>query len=258
MKSMWTKPPDLKGVLFDKDGTLVDFSRTWTGIIKRSARIASAGNVTLERELLVACGTDPATGTTAPDSLFASGNTLEIAERMRQLGSPLTVPDLVRQMDELFVRGSSDAVAITDLVDVFEKIKSLGLLIGIASSDNEASIRITLQSLGIAGTVDFVAGYDSGHGVKPEPGMVRAFCAHAGCTPSQVLLVGDNRHDLEMGRAAGCGGNIGVLSGTGTAATLETLADVLLSDVGKLPDLLFDNGRSRSVPNGEIHDETGH
>jgi len=61
-----------------------------------------------------------------------------------------------------------------------------------------------------------------------------------------------------MGRAAGCGGNIGVLSGTGTAATLETLADVLLSDVGKLPDLLFDNGRSRSVPNGEIHDETGH
>lgn len=237
---MWTGALDLKGVLFDKDGTLVDFSRTWTGIIKRSARIASGGNELLEQELLAACGTDPVTGTTAPDSLFASGNTREIAERMCQLGSPFTVPDLTRQMDELFANGSRNAVAITDLAVLFEEIRKLGLVIGIASSDGEASIRVTLQTLGISGYVDFIAGYDSGYGVKPDPGMVFGFCDHARCAPSQILIVGDNRHDMEMGRAAGCGGVVGVLSGTGTASTLEPLADTLLADVGKLPDLLLD------------------
>jgi len=237
---MWTKPPDLKGVLFDKDGTLVDFSRTWTGIIKRSARIASGGNETLQHELLAACGTDPVTETTAPDSLFASGNTREIAERMCQLGSPFTVPELTRQLDELFASGSRNAVAITDLPTLFEEIRKLGLVIGIASSDGETSIQVTLQALGISRYVDFIAGYDSGYGVKPDPGMVFGFCDHARCAPSQVLIVGDNRHDMEMGRAAGCGGVVGVLSGTGTAATLEPLVDVLLPDVGKLPDLLVD------------------
>ena len=56
--------------------------------------------------------------------------------------------------------------------------------------------------------------------------------------PDQVLMVGDNRHDLEMGRAAGAGGVIGVLTGTGTAETLALHADRIIESVAELPALL--------------------
>jgi phosphoglycolate phosphatase len=53
-------------------------------------------------------------------------------------------------------------------------------------------------------------------------------------------MVGDNRHDLEMGRAGGVGLNVGVLSGTGTRETLLPLADVVLNSVSDLPAYLLD------------------
>jgi phosphoglycolate phosphatase len=48
-------------------------------------------------------------------------------------------------------------------------------------------------------------------------------------------MVGDNRHDLEMARAAGAGLAVGVLSGTGSRKTLGGLADVILESVADLP-----------------------
>jgi phosphoglycolate phosphatase len=51
-------------------------------------------------------------------------------------------------------------------------------------------------------------------------------------------MVGDNRHDMEMARAAGAGMAIGVLSGNGTRDTLSPLADVLIESVADLPGLL--------------------
>jgi len=57
-------------------------------------------------------------------------------------------------------------------------------------------------------------------------------------SPSQIAMVGDNRHDMDMARAAGAGAAIGVLSGTGSHQTLTEVADVLIASVADLPDLL--------------------
>ena len=50
-------------------------------------------------------------------------------------------------------------------------------------------------------------------------------------------MVGDSAHDLIAGRAAGmqC---VGVLTGTATRADLAPLADVVLPDIGHIPDWL--------------------
>ena len=47
-------------------------------------------------------------------------------------------------------------------------------------------------------------------------------------------MIGDTTADMRMGRAAGVGFNIGVLSGVGSAALLAPLADVLLPSVAQL------------------------
>ena len=90
---------------------------------------------------------------------------------------------------------------------------------------------------GVIELFDFVAGFDSGHGGKPEPGMLLAFARVAGLAPSAVLMVGDSRHDLIAGRRAGMA-TLAVLTGVAEAADLADLADAVRPDIGHLPTLL--------------------
>ena len=71
--------------------------------------------------------------------------------------------------------------------------------------------------------------------------MVTAFVDHLGVSAEAVMMVGDNTHDLEAGRAAGAR-TVGVLTGDTDHDTLSPLADYILPSVTALPDLLQDIG----------------
>jgi phosphoglycolate phosphatase len=229
---------DLAAILFDKDGTLIDYEKTWAPINRRAACIAASGNEDLERAILEVCGIDPVSGRTIPDSLFAAGNASEIALRMVSVGSPIPPDILAGKLDSLFLEAAGKAIAVTDLRRLFTRLKQDGYRLGIASSDSEAAIRRTAISQEIADQLDFIAGYDSGFGTKPEPGMVHGFCRKIGCEPAKVAVVGDNLHDLVMARAAGAGLAVAVLSGTGTRATLPDHADICIATIAELPEIL--------------------
>ncbi len=234
-ESDWTS---VAGVLFDKDGTLLRYDESWGPVNREAARIAAAGDPELEIKLLSAGGMDPVSGHTRADSLLAAGNAAEIAAGFVAAGSPLEPAELTRLLDELFVRGAEWAVPVTDLDAFFGRLKASGLRLGVASSDNEKAIRQTAARFGFDRHLDFIAGYDSGHGVKPGPGMLLAFCEAVGLHPSQVAMVGDNNHDMHMGKAAGAGIKVAVLTGTGSRDTLAAAADICLSDITALATLL--------------------
>ena len=65
-----------------------------------------------------------------------------------------------------------------------------------------------------------------------------AFCEQLELDAHSVVVVGDNRHDIEMGRNAQAGLCVGVLTGTSTRAELENIADIVLDDIGGLPGVL--------------------
>lgn len=234
----WKLGSEIKAILFDKDGTLVDFDKTWAHTNRKAALLAADGDAVLADALLIACGMDPQTGKTKADSMFAAANANEIAAHMVTHGSPVETERLARLLDQAFIEGADTPWPICDLDLLMRTLTRAELSIGIASSDGEASIRRTVEVLGIETHVSFIAGYDSGHGPKPQPGMLHAYARHLGLAPSQVAMVGDNRHDMEMARASGAGAAIGVLSGTGSHQTLSELADVLIGSVAELPALL--------------------
>lgn len=232
------KKAEIAGILFDKDGTLLDFDASWGPVNRMVALIAAHGDEALADRLLIACGMDPVTGTIVPDSLFASANTREIAEGMIAAGAVVPFETLVPKIDDCFAEAARLSVPITELEPLFARLHGRGLRLGIASSDNERSIRIAAERFGILPYLDFIAGYDSGHGSKPHAGMVLGFCAATGLAPAEVAVVGDNNHDLHMGMNAGAGLKVGVLSGTGSRETLTEHADAVLADITALETVL--------------------
>ena len=229
----------IRGILFDKDGTLLDFSATWEPVYRVAAEKAARGDARLAERLLLAGGHDPQLNRLAGNSVLAAGTSHEIAAVWRD-----HVPDwehaaLTRMLDRLFLdEGQHSSVPVPGLAATLARLKARGLTLGIATSDSRAGIEATLESFDVLGHFSFLAGYDSGHGVKPGPGMVHAFCQSCGLEPREVAVVGDNLHDLHMGRAADAGLVIGVLTGTGERDALAAQADHVLDSIAGLEALL--------------------
>ncbi len=233
------KTDEINGVVFDKDGTLTDYHLTWSPLNEAAAALAADGDPALIAHLLDLGGRDPRTGRVRGGSLLAAADTREIAEVWSAAGARHDVDTLERGMDEIFEAGAERAIAVTAIGDLFRRLQSRGLRLGVATSDSEAGARATLRRLGVDDTNNlFVAGYDSGHGRKPSSGMVDAFCAINGLAPRTVAVVGDNLHDIRMGRAAGCGLCIGVLTGASAREELVSEADYVLDSVAALEEFL--------------------
>ncbi len=140
----------IAGILFDKDGTLLGYDESWGPVNRELAAIAAEGDATLADRLLLACGMDPVTGHVQPDSLLAAGNTAQIAEGLIAAGSRCEGHDLTRRLDALFTEAAGKSVAVTDLKAFFSRLKGRGFRLGVASSDNEASIRETARRFDFA------------------------------------------------------------------------------------------------------------
>lgn len=230
----------IAAILFDKDGTLLGYDASWGPVNRELAQIAAQGDAELADRLLSSCGMDPVTGHVKADSLLAAGNTAEIATGLVAAGSPCDVTELTARLDTLFTAAASKSVAVTDLKSFFARLKARGYKLGIASSDNENSIRETARRFGFEDNVDFIAGYDSGYGTKPQPGMVLSFCDAIGLAPERVAVVGDNNHDLHMARSAGAGLRIAVLTGTGSRESLSADSHYCFDDITGIETLLPD------------------
>src|SRR5690606_7038449 len=69
---------EIKGILFDKDGTLVDFEATWFAIGDALAMQAAGGDRLRADALMEAAGYDFAARRFRPDSVFAAGTNADI------------------------------------------------------------------------------------------------------------------------------------------------------------------------------------
>lgn len=230
----------IKAILFDKDGTLLDYHATWTGINLRAALAAASGDTVLVKRLLTVADADPETGRAHPGGLFAAGNTSEIVDAWIDAGITLPRDALIEAVDVIFTDAMRSAVPIVGGREMIQALHAQGYVMGVASSDSETAIGVFLEHAGLAPYFTFIAGYDSGFGHKPAPGMLTAFCSAIDIDPAQSAVVGDNVQDLQLARSGGAGMGIGVLSGTGTEAVLAPLADVVIADISHLERVFAD------------------
>ncbi|MEM9010207.1 MAG: HAD family hydrolase [Pseudomonadota bacterium] len=225
----------IRGVLFDKDGTLFDFHATWDGWCAQLIADLAGGDTALTARLAEALAFDRAAATLRPESPVIAGTPVEVVDHLLPL-LPLLPGWEARALVEHIVESSLSAPlsAAVPLDALMARLRAAELILGVATNDAEAAARAQLDAAGIEDAMSFVAGSDSGHGAKPDPGMLHAFCHSAGLAPAAVAMVGDSTHDLLAGAAAGmcC---VGVLTGAAAAEVLSPHADVVLPDIGHLP-----------------------
>ncbi|MDQ2633332.1 MAG: HAD family hydrolase [Pseudomonadota bacterium] len=230
---------EIKGILFDKDGTLVDFQKTWYTLADLMALRAADGDRAGADALMASAGYDHERHCFRGDSVFAAGTNADIVALWYPLADETRRRELTLYFDTFTAeQGALQSVPLPGSQEAIASLHRSGFRLGIATNDSTSGAEKTLVALGIAQMFDAAYGYDAVANPKPAPDTVVAFCDLTGLKSAEIAMVGDNRHDLEMAKAGGAGLAVAVLSGTGTREALAPLADVVLDSVVDLPAYL--------------------
>ena len=225
----------IKAVLFDRDGTLTDFDRTWGPAIALVLQDLARGDGALLETLEALAMFDVAQARfTGPSILKVQSPKDYSAGWAEVIGEPDPQAMLERIETILLEHCDRTVTPFDGVVDTLTALNLSGLPLGIATNGTEASARKQMQALGLAGAFGFLAGYDSGHGSKPEPGQLLAFARHTGLEPGEIAMVGDSLHDMHAAKAAGMM-RIAVTTGAIPRERLVDEADLVIE---RMSDLL--------------------
>ena len=223
---------NIRGVIFDKDGTLFDFQSTW-GIWTAQvlARIAGSDEALLQ-QLAEALGYDTQTRRVQPGSVIVAATPMEIAAVVKDCIPALSQTQICDWLNE--EAKTAPQVLVTDLHRLTAELRRINLGLCVMTNDAEAPARAHLASVQASGLFDFVIGSDSGFGAKPQAAPLLALADKMEIPAAACVMVGDSTHDLRAGRAAGMRA-VAVLTGLAEADELASLADAVLPDVSNLP-----------------------
>jgi phosphoglycolate phosphatase len=183
---------DIRLVVFDLDGTLVD----------SVPDLAAAVDA-----VLVELGLAPAGQARVRDWV---GNGARVLME-RALGAALDeapAPALLERAHAAFLAHyGRDPSSRTRLYSGVREgvlgLRDAGLVLGLVTNKPAAFIEPVLAGVGLSGCFRLCLGGDSLPRKKPDPAPLRHVAAHFGLPPSACLMVGDSRHDIVAGRAAG-------------------------------------------------------
>jgi HAD superfamily hydrolase (TIGR01509 family) len=205
-----------EAVLLDMDGTLVDSD----GAVERAWA-----------SWAVEYGIDPAI---ALADMHGSPASITAARLRPDLDEAGVAAAAARQL-ELQYEDLSDVVPTEGALRLLAVLAELGLPWAVVTSADDRLAKSRLAAAGIAPPL-LVTFEDVERG-KPDPEGYRLAAKALGVDPAACLVVEDSEPGLEAGRAAGAM----------TASLRGLAADVVLTDLGQLADLLAE---SRRVPDG--------
>ncbi|MGZ7440406.1 HAD family hydrolase [Paenibacillus sp. TH7-28] len=218
---------EIQAILFDKDGTLLDFVYTW----------GKWG------ELLLACFSAEIKGRRLP---ALPANLLEMwGMRYNEAGefagydrnSPLsmgTVDDLLtllawegyrlglswaeawmlagtcRLAADAGLKQSRTARLIPGVLPFLEQCERSGIKLGIVTSDETSAAEEHLEWLGIRRFFSICLGADRVNRGKPFPDMVESACQQIAVDVARTAVIGDTDGDMQMARSAGAAAAIGL------------------------------------------------
>jgi pyrophosphatase PpaX len=177
--------PDIRTVLFDLDGTLIDSIELILASYRHTMAEHGYPDVS-DAEWLRGVGTPLrtqlgqwATSQEQLDALVATYRTYNLANHDRMVRAFPLVPELVH------------------------RIRASGIRTGVVTSKNREGTRRGLKLVGIEEAMEVLVCADDVTRAKPDPEPVHRALELLQADPASTIFVGDSIHDLVSGREAG-------------------------------------------------------
>lgn len=239
----------IKGILFDKDGTLIDFYSLWLSatetvipeFLKENGLPSDEETI---KTVLEAIGVKD--GTVDPNGAIAYKPFMGIAEDIREAlvkeEIPVTITteeicvQIVEMFDAVLTAENREYVTFTDTGKLFRELKKRGIYIGLATADTYGTAKKCMEGIRVFEYFDYIGSDDGVMKAKPDPDMLERFAEQFDIAPEEIAVVGDTKNDIRFaGNAHAIA--IGVLCGLGSEKDLEN-ADYIIDSVDNLLSLL--------------------
>ncbi|MFA6782944.1 MAG: HAD family hydrolase [Sedimentibacter sp.] len=233
----------IKGILFDKDGTLIDFSLWRNAGINTIQTILTEYNLNddkLNKELQKAIGIKEKG--VEPFGALAYSSHEKLAYELYFILNKYVNIDLkkfeshvVELLRKEVLRDDVEFKEIVSISSLYEYLKSNKIKMGMATADSKQSAMHLINKLNLNDSFDFVGSYDGTMKIKPHKDMCMKFCSMYNLEPGEVAIVGDSYNDMLFALNSGAIG-VGVLSGVSSKINLKDVANVIVPSVESLFD----------------------
>lgn len=211
--------PNLKALIFDFEGTLVDFQ--W----RLAEAEAEAGQLLAEMGIVGNKGT-------AVHYAEAMNRALEHSE-----GTGLG--QAVLALSALYDRYDADALmrwqVRPGVLEILPFIKAMGFRTALVSNVGGKSLQAALSRLGLDDYLEVVISRNEARWLKPHPKGIELACERLGCRRDEVCFLGDSIDDIRAAQRAGV--PVVILSGGQDARQKiqEALPDGILGGWDEVP-----------------------
>ena len=231
---------DVAALLFDKDGTLIDFDTYWLHwlrLLVEALQRALPDDVHLDdARALQMLGVTPDYRHCDPCGPLTIGSMADIAALLSlclyENGLPWNdalrlvntgIEQTLEQTDTLPV------VAKPSLRALVKQAEGLGIPLAVVTSDTSINAQRHLQAMNLEQAFAVVLGHDDAARGKPFPDLALQACDLLGVSPGRAALFGDSNGDMQMARSAGLAAAIGVCADTNNSHHLQA-ADYIIDD----------------------------
>jgi phosphoglycolate phosphatase len=224
---------NIQGVVFDKDGTLADSLDFLRNLAQKRARLIDAQIPGVGDPLMMAFGLNenhlnPAglmmVGTRHENEIAAAAY---VAETGKDWLEALTIVRLAFvEADKVFQRKADGTPMFDGIRELLQALVATEIRIGILSSDTTDNVRDFVRRYQLEPLVELAIGTEEGP-TKPDPALLRWASEALGVPVEKVLMIGDAVADIDMAKAAGAAGCVGVTWGGACSRSLSQ-ADVVI------------------------------
>ncbi len=233
-------------IIFDKDGTLIDFKATWIPLIRKRVAflLKTLGrDGELEAFLLKFWGIDSLSGRIDPRGPTpVSSRPEEIVigtVALYQQGYPWD------KSKEWVTQAFDQADAASDrremlrpiegIQSVLSFLKARGFFLALATSDERKDTEAVLSALAMKRLFDSVVCAGEVFPPKPHPETIFTLCRRLSVPVHETICIGDTLADMMMGKKAGVALTIGIVEGGVTPKEdLEKVADLVIDSIRDL------------------------
>jgi phosphoglycolate phosphatase len=232
-------------IIFDKDGTLIDFDAFWVSVSKKAIEevfarlnIKEASVCEVLEDFGVHEGVTDINGTLCKGTYEELGAILY--NNLKRHGCADSCEEVTKTLFEAY-NNNADAGIVKptcpDLANILERLKKQNKKLAVVTTDNMQITLKCLQKLGIEKFFDKIYTDDGATPTKPDPYCVFDFCKLFNLETEHVVMVGDTMTDMNFAKNAEIAA-IGVAKNDKNKQTLAPHACAVISDPSHIFEVL--------------------